>query len=97
AAAGRARAVRAAPGAAAAARRALRVRHGRPGPRRDAPLPRRVRPTLRHEVVGLHDGGLAALVETRRFLDECGQPSVMKPYDFTDLIAAIGKVAAKTD
>src|SRR5213592_762086 len=34
--------------------------------------------------------------ETRRFLDECGQPSVMKPYDFTDLIAAIGKVAAKT-
>ncbi len=35
--------------------------------------------------------------ETRRFLDECGQPSVMKPYDFTDLIAAIGKVAAKTD
>src|SRR6266568_3483369 len=34
--------------------------------------------------------------ETRRFLDECGQPSVMKPYDFNDLISAIGKVAGKT-
>jgi len=34
--------------------------------------------------------------ETRRFLDECGQPSVMKPYDFNDLIAAIGKVASNT-
>src|SRR5437867_5288684 len=33
--------------------------------------------------------------ETRKFLDECGQPSVMKPYDFTDQIAAIGKVASK--
>ena len=33
--------------------------------------------------------------ETRRFLDECGQPAVMKPYDFNDLISAIGKVAAK--
>src|SRR6266700_3171641 len=33
--------------------------------------------------------------ETRKFLDECGQPSVMKPYDFNDLISAIGKVAAK--
>jgi CheY-like chemotaxis protein len=31
--------------------------------------------------------------ETRRFLDECGQPSVMKPYDFNDLISAIGDVA----
>src|SRR5437660_487087 len=33
--------------------------------------------------------------ETRRFLDECGQPSVMKPYDFSDLIGALGKVAGK--
>ncbi len=33
--------------------------------------------------------------ETRRFLEECGQPSVMKPYDFNDLVTAIGKVAAK--
>src|SRR6266513_1195611 len=33
--------------------------------------------------------------ETRRFLDECGQPSVMKPYDFSDLISALGKVAGK--
>src|SRR6266496_1216095 len=30
-----------------------------------------------------------------RFVDECGQPSVMKPYDFTDLITAIGKVTGK--
>ncbi len=37
--------------------------------------------------------GDRAREETRRFLDECGQPSVMKPYDFNDLIAAIGKVA----
>ncbi len=35
--------------------------------------------------------------ETRRFLEECGQPAVMKPYDFNDLISAIGKVAGKTD
>ncbi|PYO79654.1 MAG: hypothetical protein DMD67_02230 [Gemmatimonadetes bacterium] len=33
--------------------------------------------------------------ETRRFLDECGQPAVMKPYDFNDLISAIGQVAGK--
>ena len=33
--------------------------------------------------------------ETRRFLDECGQPAVMKPYDFNDLITAIGQVAGK--
>src|SRR5947199_3258978 len=33
--------------------------------------------------------------ETRKFLDECGQPSVMKPYDFNDLITAIAKVAGK--
>src|SRR5712691_346968 len=33
--------------------------------------------------------------ETRRFLEECGQPAVMKPYDFNDLISAIGHVAGK--
>src|SRR2546429_613671 len=30
--------------------------------------------------------------ETRRFLEECGQPPAMKPYDLNDLISAIGKV-----
>src|SRR5439155_26142807 len=39
--------------------------------------------------------GARARDETRRFLEECGQPSVMKPYDFNDLVTAIGKVAAK--
>src|SRR4029077_14389692 len=29
---------------------------------------------------------------TRRFLEECGQPSVLKPYDLGDLITAIGTV-----
>lgn len=33
--------------------------------------------------------------ETRTFLDNCGQPSVMKPYDLGDLINAIGTVARK--
>src|SRR5256884_8191319 len=33
--------------------------------------------------------------EARRFLEECGQPAVMKPYDFNDLISAIGKVAGE--
>jgi CheY-like chemotaxis protein len=28
--------------------------------------------------------------ETRQFLDSCGQPSVTKPYDLSDLITAIG-------
>src|SRR2546425_104004 len=35
--------------------------------------------------------------ETRRFLEEGGQPAVMKPYDFNDLITALGKVAGKAD
>jgi CheY-like chemotaxis protein len=30
--------------------------------------------------------------ETRHFLESCGQPSVTKPYDLSDLINAIGKV-----
>ena len=33
--------------------------------------------------------------ETRRFLEECGQPSVLKPYDLGDLINAIGKVTKR--
>jgi DNA-binding response OmpR family regulator len=39
---------------------------------------------------------LAAAVpedDTRRFLEACGQPAVLKPYEFAELIAAIGKVA----
>ena len=31
--------------------------------------------------------------ETRRFLEECGQPSVLKPYELSELISAIGSVA----
>lgn len=33
--------------------------------------------------------------ETRSFLENCGQPSVMKPYELGDLINAIGTVARK--
>ncbi len=33
--------------------------------------------------------------ETRRFLDESGQPVVLKPYDLSDLIGAIGKVTKR--
>ena len=33
--------------------------------------------------------------ETRNFLENCGQPSVTKPYDLGDLINAIGTVARK--
>jgi CheY-like chemotaxis protein len=33
--------------------------------------------------------------ETRMFLENCGQPSVTKPYDLGDLINAIGTVARK--
>ena len=33
--------------------------------------------------------------ETRSFLENCGQPSVMKPYDLGDLISAIGTVSRK--
>jgi len=34
--------------------------------------------------------------ETRRFLEECGQPSVLKPYELSELIAAIGKVTSRS-
>jgi CheY-like chemotaxis protein len=33
--------------------------------------------------------------ETRRFLEECGQPAVLKPYDLGELITAIGKVTRR--
>jgi CheY-like chemotaxis protein len=33
--------------------------------------------------------------ETRAFLESCGQPSVMKPYDLSDLINAIGTVSRR--
>jgi CheY-like chemotaxis protein len=33
--------------------------------------------------------------ETRSFLENCGQPSVTKPYDLIDLINAIGEVSRK--
>ena len=33
--------------------------------------------------------------ETRSFLENCGQPSVMKPYDLSDLINAIGTVSRR--
>lgn len=33
--------------------------------------------------------------ETRMFLESCGQPSVTKPYDLSDLINAIGTVARR--
>src|SRR5256885_1894017 len=33
--------------------------------------------------------------EAPPFLPECGQPAVMKPYDFSDLIGALGKVLGK--
>jgi CheY-like chemotaxis protein len=33
--------------------------------------------------------------ETRAFLENCGQPSVMKPYDLSDLINAIGTVSRR--
>jgi CheY-like chemotaxis protein len=33
--------------------------------------------------------------ETRSFLENCGQPSVMKPYDLSDLINAIGTVSKR--
>jgi len=37
--------------------------------------------------------GDQARAETRQFLEECGQPSVLKPYDLGDLIRAVGRVA----
>ncbi|MFN2572078.1 MAG: response regulator [Gemmatimonadales bacterium] len=33
--------------------------------------------------------------ETRSFLESCGQPSVMKPYDLSELINAVGSVARR--
>ena len=39
--------------------------------------------------------GDGARTDTRRFLEECGQPSVLKPYDLSDLIFAIGSVSGR--
>ena len=39
--------------------------------------------------------GDQARVETRHFLESCGQPSVTKPYDLSELITAIGSVTGR--
>jgi two-component system NtrC family sensor kinase len=39
--------------------------------------------------------GDSARADTRRFLDECGQPSVLKPYDLNELITALGTVTSR--
>jgi CheY-like chemotaxis protein len=39
--------------------------------------------------------GDAAREETRRFLEECGQPAVLKPYLLGDLLSAIGTAVAR--
>ena len=39
--------------------------------------------------------GDQARAETRAFLEQCGQPSVLKPYDLGDLIKAVGEVARR--
>ena len=39
--------------------------------------------------------GDSARAETRRFLEECGQPAVLKPYDLHELMSAIGAVAGR--
>jgi CheY-like chemotaxis protein len=36
--------------------------------------------------------GDQARAETRQFLEQCGQPSVLKPYDLQDLMNAIGRI-----
>lgn len=39
--------------------------------------------------------GDQAREDTRRFLEQCGQPSVLKPYDLSDLLTAIGAVVKR--
>ena len=39
--------------------------------------------------------GDQAREDTRRFLEQCGQPAVLKPYDLSDLITAISQVAGR--
>jgi CheY-like chemotaxis protein len=51
------------------------------------------RPELAHRFVFVT--GDQARDETRHFLESCGQPSVTKPYDLSDLINAIGKVTRR--
>jgi DNA-binding NarL/FixJ family response regulator len=36
--------------------------------------------------------GDQARAETRQFLEACGQPSVLKPYDLGDLMRAIAEI-----
>jgi len=51
------------------------------------------RPDLSRRIVFVT--GDAAREETRRFLEECGQPAVLKPYVLGDLLAAIATVTAR--
>ncbi|MGH9260558.1 MAG: ATP-binding response regulator [Acidimicrobiales bacterium] len=50
------------------------------------------RPDLSRRIVFVT--GDAAREETRRFLEDCGQPTVLKPYVLGDLLAAIATVTA---
>ncbi len=51
------------------------------------------RPDLSRRIVFVT--GDAAREETRRFLEECGQPAVLKPYVLSDLLSAIATVTAR--
>ncbi len=51
------------------------------------------RPDLSRRIVFVT--GDAAREETRRFLEECGQPAVLKPYVLGDVLAAIATVTAR--
>jgi CheY-like chemotaxis protein len=51
------------------------------------------RPDLAHRFVFVT--GDQARAETRVFLEQCGQPSVLKPYDLADLIKAVGEVTRR--
>ncbi len=51
------------------------------------------RPDLSRRIVFVT--GDAAREETRRFLEECGQPAVLKPYVLGDILAAIATVTAR--
>jgi CheY-like chemotaxis protein len=39
--------------------------------------------------------GDSARAETRQFLDDCGQPAVLKPYELGELMTAVGEVTKK--
>lgn len=51
------------------------------------------RPELAHRFVFVT--GDQARAETRLFLEQCGQPSVLKPYDLGDLIKAVGEATRR--